>query len=344
MFTLVRHCLIHFVADWYKASNTLIIMSDSISEQLTIPREYHGQRLDVVLAQLFPTYSRSQLSTWLKEGAITLNQRQCKPKDKVFGGEQINLSIAFETQTDSNLYQPEAIPLDIIYEDEQLLVINKPARLVVHPGAGNREHTLVNALLYHAPALQHLSRAGIVHRLDKDTTGLLVVAKTLTAHTHLVRQMQAREIQRRYITLVQGHLISGGEIATFYGRHPRNRLKMAVCAQGREAITLYSIRKHYQDFTLLDVQLMTGRTHQIRVHMAHLNHPVVGDQLYGGRMRFPAQASTELRQLLCQFQRQALHASMLSFFHPESEEQLTFEAPLPDDFQTLLNFLDDYFD
>ncbi len=343
MFTLVRHCLIHFVADWCKASKSLTIMSDSISEQLIIPREYHGQRLDVVLAQLFPTYSRSQLSTWLKEGAITLNQRQCKPKDKVLGGEQINVSIAFETQTSSDIYQPEAIPLAIIYEDEQLLVINKPAGLVVHPGAGNREHTLVNALLYHAPALQHLSRAGIVHRLDKDTTGLLVVAKTLTAHTHLVRQMQAREIQRRYITLVQGHLISGGEIATFYGRHPRNRLKMAVCAQGREAITLYSIRKHYQNFTLLDVQLMTGRTHQIRVHMAHLNHPVVGDQLYGGRMRFPAQTSAELRQLLCQFQRQALHASLLSFFHPESEEQLTFEAPLPDDFQTLLNFLDDYF-
>lgn len=319
-------------------------MKKSILKQVVVPREYHGKRLDVVLAQLFPDYSRSQLSNWLKEGAITLNQRICKPKDKVFGGEQINMVIDFyDTESKNDNAAPEAIPLHIIFEDEQLLIINKPAGLVVHPGAGNREHTLVNALLYHVPQLQHLPRAGIVHRLDKDTTGLLVIAKTLTAHTNLIRQMQARDIQRRYITLVQGHLISGGEIDTFYGRHPRNRLKMAVCAQGRQAITRYSIRKHYHDFTLLDVQLLTGRTHQIRVHMAYINHPVVGDPLYGGRMRFPMQATDELRLILSQFQRQALHASTLSFFHPETEELLTFEAPLPDDFQHLLNALDNHF-
>ena len=278
-------------------------MTESINKQITIPREYHGQRLDVVLAQLFPDYSRSQLSTWLKEGAITLNLKPSKPKEKVLGGEQIDMNIDFSTlEQDMKAPLPEKMFLNIVYEDDDLLVLNKPAGLVVHPGAGNREHTLVNALLHHAPSLQHLPRAGIVHRLDKDTTGLLVVAKTLKAHTHLIRQMQAREIQRHYLTLVQGHLISGGEIDTFYGRHPRNRLKMAVCTQGRQAITLYSIRKQYQEFTLLNVQLLTGRTHQIRVHMAHINHPVVGDSLYGGRMRFPSQATEKLREFFKQFQ------------------------------------------
>ncbi|CDZ79138.1 Ribosomal large subunit pseudouridine synthase D [Legionella massiliensis] len=319
-------------------------MSDSIVKHTIVPREYHGQRLDVVLAQLFPDYSRSQLSTWLKEGSITLNQRHGKPKDKVLGGEQVEMNIDLASlAADKDSYQPEAIPLDIIYEDEQVLIINKPAGLVVHPGAGNREHTLVNALLHHAPSLEHLPRAGIIHRLDKDTTGLLVTAKTLPAHTSLVRQMQAREIQRNYLTLVQGHLISGGEIDTFYGRHPRNRLKMAVCQQGRQAVTLYSIRKQYQEFTLLNVQLLTGRTHQIRVHMAYINHPVVGDPLYGGRPRFPSQATEELRELFSNFQRQALHACKLSFNHPQSGELLTFEATLPDDFQSLIAALDDHF-
>ncbi|KTC78352.1 23S rRNA pseudouridine(1911/1915/1917) synthase RluD [Legionella brunensis] len=319
-------------------------MSEPIAKHIIIPREYHGQRIDTVLAQLFPDYSRSQFSHWLKQGAITLNHRVCKPKDKVLDGDEINIEIDFAAPTDSMVSLPEAIPLNIIYEDEHLLVIDKPAGLVVHPGAGNREHTLVNALLHHSPQLASLPRAGIVHRLDKDTTGLLVIAKTLASHTNLIRQMQAREIHRCYITLVQGHLISGGEIDTFYSRHPRNRLKMAVCAQGREAITLYSIRKHYQDYTLLDVQLLTGRTHQIRVHMAYINHPVVGDQLYGGRMRLPAQATEELREILRQFHRQALHASSLSFIHPETDEELTFEAPLPDDFQHLLQSLDNHFD
>jgi 23S rRNA pseudouridine1911/1915/1917 synthase len=318
-------------------------MTESISKQTTVPREYHGQRLDVVLAQLFPDYSRSQLSSWLKEGAITLNKRQGKPKDKVLGGEEIEMNVDLsKLNANHDNYLPEAIPLDIVYEDEQVLVINKPAGLVVHPGAGNREHTLVNALLYHNSSLQHLPRAGIIHRLDKETTGLLVCAKTLPAHTSLIRQMQAREIQRNYLSLVQGHLISGGKIETFYGRHPRNRLKMAVCTHGREAITIYSLRKQYHDFTLLDVQLMTGRTHQIRVHMAHINHPVVGDPLYGGRKRFPAQATEELRELFRQFTRQALHASKLAFKQPESGELLSFEAPLPDDFQSLLNALDEH--
>ena len=311
-------------------------MSESLIKEAVVPSEYHGQRVDVVLAQLFPDFSRSQLTTWLKEGAIMLDQRQYKPKDKVYGGEQIKLHIAL-TAKDLEL-EAEAIPLNIVFEDEHLLIVNKPAGLVVHPGAGNPQHTLVNALLHHSPTLQHLPRAGIIHRLDKDTTGLLMVAKTLPAYTSLVRQMQAREIQRHYLALVHGHIIGGGTIDTFYGRHPRNRLKMAVCAHGKQAITQYTVEKHFQYFTLVNVTLLTGRTHQIRVHMAHLNHPVVGDPLYGGQARIPAGLTDTLRQTIKQFKRQALHACTLSFMHPYLQKKLTFTAPLPDDFQLLLTF------
>lgn len=320
-------------------------MIEHIQKQITVPREYHSQRLDSVIAQLLPEYSRSQISNWIKSGAVTLNQKTCKPKDKAQDGDLIELCVDLnEVDSDFALCEPEDIPLDIIYEDEEVLVLNKPAGLVVHPGAGNREHTLVNALLHHAPALHHLPRAGIIHRLDKDTTGLLIVAKTLTAHTSLIRQMQARDIQRHYITLVQGHIISGGTIDTGFGRHPRNRLKMTVTGQGRQAITHYTVNKHYNDYTLLDVSLMTGRTHQIRVHLAHINHPVVGDQLYGGRMRFPLNANEQLRTMLQQFKRQALHACSIAFYHPNTEEELTFKAPLPDDFKLLLKTLDEHYE
>lgn len=314
-------------------------MNQSIIREATVTAEYHGQRVDVVLAQLFPDYSRSQLTNWLKNGLIRLNNKQYKPKDKLSGGEHITMHIAFDDKQSGWL--PEDIPLQVVFEDDYILIVNKPAGLVVHPGAGNPTHTLVNALLHHEPALHHLPRAGIVHRLDKETTGLLIIAKTLSTHTSLIRQMQAREIQRHYITLVYGHVISGGTIDTFYGRHPHSRLKMAVCQHGRQAITHYSVRQHYAGLTLLDVKLMTGRTHQIRVHMAHINHPVVGDPLYMGRNRLPAKASGELRQALQQFKRQALHAGFLSFIHPDTQEPLTFTVPLPDDFQSLLMLLDD---
>lgn len=320
-------------------------MVNTLHKHLVIPRECHHQRLDAVLAQLLPEYSRSQISAWIKSGAVTLNRKPCKPKDKACDGDQIELQVVLDEQpTSFNLCQAEDIPLAIVYEDEQVLVINKPAGLVVHPGAGNREHTLVNALLHHEPNLQHLPRAGIIHRLDKDTTGLLVIAKTLEAHTSLIRQMQARDIQRHYLTLVQGHIIAGGTIDTGFGRHPRNRLKMAVTGQGRQAITHYSVNTQYNDYTLLDVRLMTGRTHQIRVHLAHIHHPVVGDPLYGTRMRFPVNASDYLRTVLQQFKRQALHACTLSFVHPLTEKELTLEAPLPDDFASLLNALDEHYD
>lgn len=300
--------------------------------------DYFGQRVDVVLAQLFPDFSRSQLVHWLKEGAIMINQRLYKPKEKIIGGEHIHLNITLsEQELDC---KAENIPLSIVYEDEHLLVINKPAGLVVHPGAGNPEHTLVNALLFHDPSLHHLPRAGIIHRLDKDTTGLLIISKTLACYTKLIRQMQAREIERHYLTLVYGHLISGGIIDTFYGRHPRNRLKMAVCAGGKQAITEYALRKQYHHFTLLDVKLMTGRTHQIRVHMAHLHHPVVGDPLYGNRKLLPAGISEPLKLALQQLKRQALHAYQLIFTHPETAEPLTLLAPIPDDFNSILSTLE----
>lgn len=319
-------------------------MIEHIQKQFTIPREYHNQRIDSVLAQLLPEYSRSQISTWIKTGTVTMNNTPCKPKDKILGGDliEINVDFASKIDTDFKLSKPEDIPLDVIYEDSDVLVINKPAGLVVHPGAGNREHTLVNALLHHEPTLHHLPRAGIIHRLDKETTGLLIIAKSLTAHTSLIRQMQARDIERHYITLVQGYVISGGIIDTGFGRHTRNRLKMTVMEQGRQAITQYAVRKQYKEFTLLDVHLMTGRTHQIRVHMDYINHPVVGDPLYGSRMRVPAKADDHLRTLLQQFKRQALHARSIAFNHPQTDERLSFEAPIPDDFQLLINALDEH--
>ncbi len=312
----------------------------SIVQEITIPIEYHGQRIDVVLAALFPDFSRSTLSQWLKSGTITVNHAIRKPKDKVIGGELVHLQV--DPVSDAENLSAEDIPLNIIFEDEHLLIINKSAGLIVHPGAGNPRHTLVNGLLHHEPDLQRLPRAGIVHRLDKDTTGLLIVAKTIPSYTHLVRLMQAREIQRHYTTLVLGHVIAGGEVNTYYGRHPRNRLKMAVCTQGKEAITLYRVLKHYHYFTLLDVKLMTGRTHQIRVHMDHINHPVIGDQLYGRQKNLSLHVPEIIRETLSLFKRQALHAYSLNFAHPILHHALTFTAPLPDDFQTIITLMDEY--
>ncbi|WP_133130111.1 23S rRNA pseudouridine(1911/1915/1917) synthase RluD [Legionella yabuuchiae] len=314
-------------------------MNEFVKKEAIVPPEHHGQRADVALATLFPEYSRAQLSLWLKKGFITFNDHCLKPKEKVKGGELVRIEASFARGDAS--FEAEDIPLNVVFEDDHLLIINKPSGLVVHPGAGNLKSTLVNALLHYDPALEPLPRAGIVHRLDKDTTGLLIVAKTLPAHTALIRQMQAREIQRSYLTLVHGHVIAGGKLATFYGRHPRNRLKMAVTKQGKEAVTEYRVKQHFNHFTLLDIRLLTGRTHQIRVHMAHLNHPIVGDPLYGGRARIPARVSDSLKNTLQTFKRQALHAYSLSFLHPISHQELTFTIPLPDDFKQLLSQMDE---
>lgn len=311
---------------------------NNLVKEIHIPSEYQGQRIDRVLALLLPDYSRSRLCSWLKEGSITINNQQYKPNDKVWGGECISLNIS---QLPQNLpIEAENIPLDIIFEDDDVIVINKPSGLIVHPGAGNPKHTLVNALLHHAPSLLNLPRAGIIHRLDKETTGLLIIAKTLEAHTSLVRQMQERLIQRKYLALVHGHVIAGGTLDTGYGRDSRNRLKMSVCSGGKQAVTQYTVNKHYHFVTLLDIKLLTGRTHQIRVHMAHINHSVVGDPLYHGRTGLRAGMEKTLRQQLQEFKRQALHASSLSFTHPKSHETITCSAPLPDDFQKLLTLLE----
>lgn len=319
-------------------------MTDSLHTEVIVPSDAHGLRIDVVLAQLFPDYSRAQLTNWLKDGHILLEKRHVKPKDKVVSGETIyvNVDLASANQRPEH-DSPEDIPLDIVFEDEHLLIINKPAGLVVHPGAGNPCHTLVNALLHYYPDLAHLPRAGIIHRLDKDTTGLLLIAKTLVAYTQLIRMMQAREIHRHYMALVYGHVIAGSRIETGYGRHPRNRLKKAVCEDGREAITDYRIKKSYHDFSLLEVTLLTGRTHQIRVHMAHIKHPVLGDPLYGHpRLRIPSGANEALQQALHDLKRQALHAWKLSFIHPMTQQELTVEAALPKDFNSLLTLLDEH--
>ena len=305
---------------------------------MIIPLEFSGQRLDRVLAQLYPQWSRSVLCAWLKEGIILVNQHIYKPNAKVWGGEHI----AFKSLPDTSTTQhhPEDIPLNILFEDDDILVINKPAGLIVHPGAGNPEGTLLNALLHHDNVFQHVPRAGIVHRLDKDTSGVMIVAKSLEAHTILVRQMQARDIQRHYLALVYGRIIAGKTISTGYGRDPRHRIKMAVCANGKPAITEFTLKKRYPFTTLLQVQLHTGRTHQIRVHMAYINHPIVGDPIYHGRNTLIAGMRATLRETLTTFNRQALHAETLALLHPMSSLPLTFSAPIPYDFEALLALLE----
>ncbi len=313
-----------------------------LNDVTIVPADCHGLRVDVALAKLFPEYSRAQLTQWLKDGHIKLNERKLRPKDKVIAGElihaHVDLTSVCGTQEQDTA---ENIPLHVVFEDEHLLILNKPAGLVVHPGAGNPNHTLVNALLHYCPVLANLPRAGIIHRLDKDTTGLLLVGKTLLSYNQLVRMMQSREINRSYLALVYGHVIAGGRIETGYGRHPRNRLKKAVTEEGRVAITDYRIKKSYHDFSLLEVTLLTGRTHQIRVHMAYIKHPVLGDQLYGHpRLRIPAGANESLQMALKNLKRQALHACKLSLTHPVTLNELTVEAPLPDDVQSLITLLD----
>lgn len=286
---------------------------------------------------LFPEYSRARLQIWIKEGALQLDGKPCKPKDKCFGGELLTLHATLEAAGD---WEPQAIDLDIIFEDEHLLVLNKPAGLVVHPGAGNRDGTLLNALIHHCPELQQIPRAGIVHRLDKDTTGLMVVAKTLIAQNNLVSQLQARTVKREYDAVALGKLIGGGTINQPMARHPHQRTKMAVAEQGgKEAITHYTIQRRFLHYTLIRCQLDTGRTHQIRVHLAWLKHPLVGDQTYGGGRQLAGGISIALREALLTFPRQALHAAQLGLVHPTTGEDMLWQCPRPDDFEALLAIL-----
>ena len=301
-----------------------------------IPPEYAGQRLDQALAQLLPDYSRARLQQWLKAGHIQVDGQLRRARDRVLGGERVSGQWS-EPATLS--HRGQAIPLDICYEDAELLIINKPAGLVVHPAAGNPDGTLLNALLHHAPELAALPRAGLVHRLDKDTTGLLVVARTLRAHSALVEQLQQRTLGREYQAVVNGRLVAGGCIDAPLGRHPVDRKRMAVVSSGKTAITHYRVQTRFRAHTQVHIQLQTGRTHQIRVHFSHRRHPIVGDPLYGGRPRVPAQASAECIEALRSFPRQALHAARLSLIHPASGEPLSCSAELPDDMVNLLSVL-----
>ncbi|MGD8711203.1 MAG: 23S rRNA pseudouridine(1911/1915/1917) synthase RluD [Thiohalophilus sp.] len=301
-----------------------------------IPESMAGQRLDQALAQLFSQYSRSRLQQWLRQGCVRVDGRQPRARDKVFGGERIEIEAVLEAQGE---WQAEPIALDIVYEDEAVIVLNKPAGLVVHPAAGNPEGTMLNALLHHDSGLATVPRAGIVHRLDKETTGLLVVARTLEAQKKLVEQLQARQFLREYLAVVNGVLTAGGTVEAPIGRHPVHRKRMAVVQNGKPAITHYRVEQRYRGHTLVRVTLETGRTHQIRVHMAHIQHPLVGDPVYGGRLRLPKGAGDELVTLLRDFKRQALHASKLGFKHPISGETVSWEQPLPDDMARLIAIL-----
>lgn len=292
-----------------------------------------GQRLDRVLAQLFPDFSRSRLQKWLKGGHVLVNNGKLRPKDSVFGGETIELQIVLEEETS---WQPQEIPLDIVYQDDAIIVINKPADFVVHPGAGNIDGTLGNALLHHFPELESVPRAGVIHRLDKDTTGLLVVARTLMSQKLLVEQLQAREFEREYRALLVGVMTAGGTVDKPIGRHPVNRLKMAVVANGKEAVTHYRVLERFRAHTYVKLNLETGRTHQIRVHMAYLHYPLVGDSLYGGRLQIPSGCSGQFAKQLRHFKRQALHARRLGLVHPTTGEFMAWEAPLPLDMEQLI--------
>ena len=296
-----------------------------------------GQRLDQTLAELFPDYSRSRLKTWIEEDLVLVNGVvQNVPRTKVYGDEHIEITVEIEDET---RFEPENIPLNIVYEDEDILVINKPKDLVVHPGAGNPKGTVLNALLYHYPQIAEVPRAGIVHRLDKDTTGLMVVAKTIPAQTQLVRDLQKRKITREYEGVACGIMTKGGTVDEPMARHPTKRTHMAVHPMGKPAVTHYRIMERFRDYTRLRLRLETGRTHQIRVHMAHIAHPLLGDQTYGGRPRPPKNASEELMEVLRNFKRQALHAVMLRLQHPISGEMMEWYAPLPDDFVALVSAL-----
>ena len=310
--------------------------TEADKQHRTIPDAMAGLRLDQALAQLFPDYSRSRLVSWLKSGAVLVDGTSRRPRDKVDGGEHVELQAIADTAVVS---EPEAIALDVVYEDESLLVINKPAGLVVHPGAGNAGGTLMNGLLHHAASLVELPRAGIIHRLDKDTTGLLLVAKSLSAHTALTRALANRDIERHYVAVCRGVLTGGGTIDAPIGRHRADRTRMAVIERGRDAVTHYTVRERYRGHTLVDVRLDTGRTHQIRVHFAHRRHPLLGDPVYGGRLAIPAGASEALIAALRAFRRQALHAVRLAVRHPETGEVLSIEAPLPADLAALLETL-----
>ena len=307
--------------------------TQSIELRHTFDEKVYGKRLDLALSETFEDYSRSRIQDWVKRGFVKVNNEVVTSnKYKMAGFELVEVNAEIEVAGE---WKAEAIELNIVHEDDDLLVINKPAGLVVHPGAGNQEATMVNALLHHVPELQNLPRAGIIHRLDKETTGLLVVAKTIAAHTNLVEQLQNRAFTREYDALVNRVMVSGSSIDAPIGRHPTKRTAMAVIPDGRRAITHYRVAEKFLDHTHLKLRLETGRTHQIRVHMSHLKFPIVGDPLYSGRYRVPTKITPQLKEALDNFKRQALHASLLGLKHPATGDYVEWRAPMPDDMQNL---------
>jgi 23S rRNA pseudouridine1911/1915/1917 synthase len=303
------------------------------SHALRLPPDAAGLRFDQALARALPQYSRARLKGWIEAGAVQVDGRPLRPKDKVLGGEQVRIEAQLAAVTSA---AAEAMPLNVVFKDRALWVIDKPAGLVVHPGAGNATHTLQNALLALDPTLALLPRAGLVHRLDKDTSGLLIVARTPEAHAALVAAMAAREVQREYLAVCTGVMTGGGEVREPIGRHRTQRTRMAVRADGRSALTRYRVAQRFRAHTLAQVELETGRTHQIRVHLAHIGYPVVGDPVYGGRRRLPAGCTPALLAELRTFPRQALHAARLRLKHPVSGRALEWQAALPEDMQRLL--------
>lgn len=311
-------------------------MSEIHTHFSEIPPALAGHRLDQALAELFPEFSRSKLQAWIKSGHALVDGSPQTPKHKVLGGEQIELRAKVERVS---AVEGQDISLPVIYEDEDIIIVEKPAGMVVHPAAGHRDGTLQNALLHHAPELAGIPRAGIVHRIDKDTSGLLMVAKTLQAHKSLVDQLQERSIHREYLALAQGYLTAGGTVDAPIGRHPSDRKRFTVREDGKPSVTHYRIAERLPGHTLLRVKLETGRTHQIRVHLTYIQHPLLGDPVYGGRLKIPAGAKEELAMALRGFKRQALHAETLGLEHPSSGEWLEWRSALPEDMSELLEAL-----
>lgn len=312
-------------------------MKQNIHYDLTIPEALDGKRLDAALGQLIQEYSRATIQSWISEGWVQVNHQIVKVnREKLHAGQQIIINAETQIHTQA---QAQSIPLEIIFEDEALIIINKPAGLVVHPGAGNPNNTLMNALLHHCPILETVPRAGIIHRIDKDTTGLMVIAKSLIAQNALIKQMQERMIKREYEAIVIGQMTGGGVIEAPIGRHPKLRTKMAVTKKGKEAVTHYRVIEKFLAHTHIKAMLETGRTHQIRVHMAHIGYPLVGDKTYGTRAKLPPNATQELIEVLQQFKRQALHAKTLSLIHPLTEEVISWTVGIPEDMQSLLELL-----
>ena len=291
------------------------------------------------MAQMLPDYSRSKITTWVRSGGALINGKTFKPKEKILGGEIVTLNIKAEKTND---WKAEDIPLDIVFEDDNIIVVNKPVGLVTHPGAGNWTGTLANALLHYDPSLANLDRAGIVHRLDKNTSGLMVVARSELAQKNLVEQLQTHAISREYSAIVYGHMISGGTVDEPIGRDPKDRIRQAVVEGGKDAITHYRVIDRFAHHTHVKAILETGRTHQIRVHLSYIGHPLIADPMYGGKIRFPKKADYHLKNALKKFKRQALHAEKLTLTHPITFEQMSWKAPLPQDLQDLLKVLQEF--